>query len=121
MHVAGKLRFEPGTKHKPIHLIENDLGIFEDRFPAEAINVKTPRTREIGNTKCNDRNLLLHLNKSPLCPVAQCDKRTRRGTWRKRQSEPHQGGDRANLPVCLFRQKYPIELNLEINNQNRAY
>jgi hypothetical protein len=52
--------FQPGAQDETVHLIEDDLLVFEDRLPLEAFAVEASGPRKISDAKRHDRYQLSH-------------------------------------------------------------
>jgi len=64
LHVALQLFCQPGAEHEAVHLIEDDVGLLEDRLPAEAVGIEAARPRDVGHGESDTGDLLLHLFRS---------------------------------------------------------
>lgn len=59
-HVIVQSRISPSPEHEPVHLVEDDFFVLEDRGPAEPSDVVVAGSGKQGNAERDHGNLLLH-------------------------------------------------------------
>ena len=102
VHIFFKRRLLERAKHEAVHLIEDDFLILEDRRPAKAPNIKPTGPREIANAKCNDRNLVLHIQSLSLAAAPLRQRCRSWDTTPQRRSGPACAGTGLTAPISPF-------------------
>src|SRR4030095_13290156 len=103
-HGVGRKRLlQPGAEDEAIHLIEDDLFVFKDRPPTEAVDIKALRSGKVSDTERHCGNLVLHRS-YPIVAVEHRAPRLPSWDLALRASQNSRcGSDRANQTGPPFR------------------